>query len=125
MTPDWTRVRAESPGTPKYAYDPARAEAAKANSAAARKKNREAALTGAGLPTGENPTTSEIDYGADELEFLKAVDRYKRERHRPHPTWREILKVLVSLGYRKVATNEGATDGPGSDGHARPAEAVG
>jgi hypothetical protein len=42
-------------------------------------------------------------YTPDELEFLKAMDRYKRDNRRPWPTWSEVLAVLRSLGYRKVA----------------------
>ncbi len=42
------------------------------------------------------------DYTPDEVEFLKAVDAYKRLHNRPFPTLREFLAVVVSLGYRKV-----------------------
>lgn len=42
------------------------------------------------------------DYTDDELEFMKAMDRYKRENRRPHPTCTEVLAVMKSLGYRKV-----------------------
>lgn len=41
------------------------------------------------------------DYDADELEFLKAMDRYKRVNNRPFPTWSEVLGVLKGLGWRK------------------------
>lgn len=41
-------------------------------------------------------------YSADEVEFMNAVDRYKRERNRPFPTWDEVLAVAKSLGYRKL-----------------------
>ncbi len=123
MAPDWTRVGGDDRKKP-YVYDTGKSEATKVNAAEARKKSRDAALTGAGLPTGENPTTSEIDYADDEFEFLKAMDRYKREKHRPHPTYREVLKVLLALGYVKVF-QPGATDGTSSDGHAGPVQAVG
>jgi hypothetical protein len=43
------------------------------------------------------------DYTDEERLFLMAMERYKRERRRPYPTWREVLQVVVSLGYRKVA----------------------
>jgi|GEM_PF-5091753 len=36
-------------------------------------------------------------------EFLRAVDRYRRECKRPWPTATELLQIAVSLGYRKVA----------------------
>jgi hypothetical protein len=50
-----------------------------------------------------DPTTCERDYSDDEAEFMKAIDRYKRENRRPFPTWSEVLEVLHSLGYRRVA----------------------
>jgi hypothetical protein len=50
-----------------------------------------------------DPTTCERDYSDDEAEFMKAMDRYKRENRRPFPTWSEVLEVLHSLGYRRVA----------------------
>jgi hypothetical protein len=34
---------------------------------------------------------------------MKAMDQYKRANRRPFPTWSEVLEVLHSLGYRKVA----------------------
>lgn len=43
------------------------------------------------------------EYTPDEIEFMLAVDAYKRRRQRPYPTWTEILEVARSLGYRKVA----------------------
>ncbi len=57
-----------------------------------------------------DPTTCERDYSDDETEFMKAMDRYKRENRRPFPTWSEVLEVLRSLGYRRVAE---PTDLPG------------
>src|SRR5207253_5985915 len=57
-----------------------------------------------------DPTTCERDYTDDEIEFMKAMDQYKRSNRRPFPTWREVLEVLRSLGYRKV---EAATVLPG------------
>ena len=34
---------------------------------------------------------------------MKAMEEYKAEFARPFPTWSEVLEVLKSLGYRKVA----------------------
>ena len=42
------------------------------------------------------------DITAEEFVFLKAMERYQRTNHRRYPTWREVLFVLKSLGYRKV-----------------------
>lgn len=50
-----------------------------------------------------DPTTCERDYSNEEIEFMKAMDQYKRDNRRPFPTWSEVLEVLRALGYRKVA----------------------
>ena len=50
-----------------------------------------------------DPTTCERDYTEDEIAFMTAMDQYKRDNRRPFPTWSEVLEVLYSLGYRKVA----------------------
>ena len=50
-----------------------------------------------------DPTTCERDYDNGEIEFMKAMDDYKRRSGRQFPTWSEVLEVLISLGYRKVA----------------------
>ena len=65
------------------------------------------------------PTTCERDYNDDETDFMKAMDRYKRENRRPFPTWSEVLEVMRSLGYRRVAE---PTDWPGN-GPKNPAAA--
>ncbi len=41
------------------------------------------------------------DVTPEELEFLMAMERFQRKHHRRYPSWREILFVLRSLGYRK------------------------
>ena len=45
-------------------------------------------------------------YTYDETEFMLALDQYKRDNRRPFPTCSEVLLVLISLGYRKVAPKE-------------------
>jgi hypothetical protein len=50
-----------------------------------------------------DPTTCERDYTEEEIAFMRAMDQYKRDNRRPFPTWSEVLEVLYSLGYRKVA----------------------
>lgn len=41
------------------------------------------------------------EYTDDELELLRAVDRYKTRTGRRFPSVTEILSVVKSLGYRK------------------------
>lgn len=50
-----------------------------------------------------DPTTCERDYSGDEIEFMRAMDEYKRKSGRQFPTWSEVLEVLRAVGYRKVA----------------------
>jgi hypothetical protein len=50
-----------------------------------------------------DPTTCERDYRPDEVEFMTAMDDYKRRSGRMFPTWSEVLEVIRDLGYRKVA----------------------
>ncbi len=39
---------------------------------------------------------------ADVIEFVTAIDEYKRVHRRPFPSWSEVLEVLKSLGYRRA-----------------------
>lgn len=35
------------------------------------------------------------------LEFIAAIERFKKSHTRPFPSWSEVLHVLRGLGYRK------------------------
>ena len=48
-----------------------------------------------------DPTTCERDYSPEEVEFMGALDQYKRRSGRMFPTCSEILEVFKSLGYEK------------------------
>jgi len=39
----------------------------------------------------------------DVIEFITAIDDYKRLRQRPFPTWSEILEILKGLGYQRTS----------------------
>jgi hypothetical protein len=53
-----------------------------------------------------DPTTCERDYSLDEIEFMHALDRYKRANGRMFPTCSEVLEVIRSLGYAKLNPGE-------------------
>ena len=53
-----------------------------------------------------DPTTCERDYSLDEVEFMKAMDEYKRKSGRMFPTWSEVLEVVRSLGYAKQTAEQ-------------------
>ena len=51
-----------------------------------------------------DPTTCERDYTPDEIEFMSALDDYKRVSGRMFPTCSEVLEVIKNLGYQKAET---------------------
>jgi hypothetical protein len=53
-----------------------------------------------------DPTTCERDYTADEIEFMHALDAYKRSSGRMFPTCSEILEVVRNLGYARAEKSE-------------------
>ncbi len=64
-------------------------------------------------PTGErrarterrrriDPTTFDKQYTDEEMEFMNAVQRFKEQSGKSFPTYREVIKVAVLLGYRQV-----------------------
>jgi hypothetical protein len=73
-----------------------------------RSSRRAVAAAAAGLASSRrrnvDPTTCERDYQPEELEFMQAVERYKRCNGRPFPTCSELLEVVRSLGYVRVPT---------------------
>ena len=59
-----------------------------------------------------DPTTCERDYTEVEVEFMQAMDEYKRANGRMFPTCSEILEVLRDLGYQKVSNHASASNSP-------------
>ena len=81
----------------------AKARAGRRSAPAPRKsaggKPRSADRPTTATPDRSAPAMAEID--ADALEFIEAIDRFKREHGRPFPSWSEVLLVLRELGYRR------------------------
>ena len=50
-----------------------------------------------------DPTTCDRDYSPEEVEFMQAMEAYKRSSGRMFPTCSEILEVFKTLGYRRDA----------------------
>lgn len=59
-----------------------------------------------------DPTTCERNYSADEIEFMTALEGYKRTSGRMFPTCSEVLEVLRTLGYEKRPMVESAAPCP-------------
>jgi hypothetical protein len=64
-----------------------------------------------------DPTTCERDYSTEEVEFMHALDRYKRSSGRMFPTCSEMLEVIRGLGYAKVIAPPSASDASTGNGH--------
>ncbi|MCC9641702.1 hypothetical protein LOC71_05405 [Rhodopirellula sp. JC740] len=66
-----------------------------------------------------DPTTCERDYSEQEVEFMKAMDDYKRDSGRMFPTCSEVLEVLRSLNYVQLSDDQfeelGLVDAPESE----------
>ena len=67
-----------------------------------------------------DPTTCERDYTDQEVEFMNALDDYKRKSGRMFPTCSEVLEVLRGLGYVKLSANELGTYADSSAASAKP-----
>ena len=51
-------------------------------------------------PERSSPSMAEVD--AEALEFIAAIDRFKKEHGRPFPSWSEVLLIVRQLGYRRA-----------------------
>ena len=59
-----------------------------------------------------DPTTCEREYTDDELQFMQAMETYKRTSGRMFPTCSEVLEVLRGLGYSKAPAAAVANGNP-------------
>lgn len=69
-----------------------------------------------------DPTTCERDYNNEEIEFMHALDDYKRRAGRMFPTCSEILEVVRELGYHRLNPEQMATLGLGQESEQTAAE---
>ncbi len=54
----------------------------------------------------------EGEFSGELLEFVMAIDEYKRVNNKPFPSWSEVFEVIRFLGYRKVAPKGEHIDRP-------------
>ena len=68
---------------------------------------------GPGRRRGEiRKAAEEGEISGELLEFLMAIDEYKRVNERPFPSWTEVFELIQFLGYRKVANRAGHVNSP-------------
>ena len=53
-----------------------------------------------------DPTTCERDYSIPEVDFMNAMEKYKRKSGRMFPTCSEVLEVIRDLGYVQLTPAE-------------------
>jgi hypothetical protein len=54
-----------------------------------------------------DPTTFDKQYTDDEMEFMNAVQRFKEQSGKAFPSYGEVLKLAVELGYRQFESDPG------------------
>lgn len=65
-------------------------------------------------------TAEEGEMTDELLEFVLAIDEYKRLNNRPFPSWSEVFEVIRYLGYRRVADQGSHIDRPAADKSGTP-----
>ena len=68
-------------------------------------KARSKALGKGGKPTstrGRSQATPADDMPDEVVEFITAIDEYKRKHQRPFPNWSEVLEIVKALGYERT-----------------------
>lgn len=59
---------------------------------------------GPGRRRGEvRRAAEEGEISGELLQFIMAIDEYKKINERPFPSWSEVFEIIQYLGYRKVA----------------------
>lgn len=91
--PSSPKKKSPSSDSPKLKSAPARAT----SPAKAEKTEEDSA------EDGKVGATRPDEMPAEVLEFIQAIDEYKRINRRPFPSWSEVLEVLKALGYNRVA----------------------
>jgi hypothetical protein len=65
-------------------------------------RKKKAAKRGATKTTAATKSPIKPDaMSRDVIEFITAVDDYKRKNQRPFPSWSEILDIVKALGYAR------------------------
>lgn len=92
MSPKKTSSKKAAPKKPT-------ADTSSARKAPAKRKASVKASAGSKKKPATAPKPSEME--GDVLEFIQAIDDYKRAEGRPFPTWSEILDIVKELGYER------------------------
>jgi hypothetical protein len=50
--------------------------------------------------------TSDKEYSRDEMDFLAAVEEYKKRKARKFLAYTEVFQIMLEMGYRKFGLND-------------------
>ena len=104
MTPTPSKPKSAKKPTKKKAAKKkkkvAKSKATKKPNAAAKKRGKKAAKTA--HEKNRNPIRPD-EMSGDLVEFITAIDSYKRIHERPFPSWSEVLDIIKALGYSRSA----------------------
>ena len=79
----------------------ARPKSGAAGGSKQQRAGKEPELAGADIDEPERATPPLAEVDAEALEFIAAIERFKKQHSRPFPSWSEVLLVLRQLGYRR------------------------
>ena len=101
MTPTPQKTKKAKKATKKTTKATTRKKTAKKKvTPESRKRARKAAKTA--HENNRNPIRPDEMTG-DLVEFITAIDSYKRIHERPFPSWSEVLEIVKALGYSRSA----------------------
>lgn len=101
--PNLSRKKSET-HPEKPAHKPAEKRAHSGKETANSSKRATAARSGAETEEeGKGGSMRPDEMPAEVVEFIQAIDEYKRIHCRPFPSWSEVLEVLKALGYERAA----------------------
>jgi hypothetical protein len=50
----------------------------------------------------DRSTHNDLEIDGEVLEFIAAIERFKKANGRPFPNWSEVLQIVRAMGYRRA-----------------------
>ena len=98
------KARSKSAGKAKAAKPAVKSSArpaAKKPAARAKPTAKVAAPKAEAIEEPERSSAPMAEVDADVLEFIAAIDTFKKQHGRPFPSWSEVLLIVRQLGYQR------------------------
>ncbi|MCB9878539.1 MAG: hypothetical protein H6835_13155 [Planctomycetes bacterium] len=95
------KARSKPAAKAKAAKPAAKPAAKKAKAAAQPVKKAPPAPKAAAIAEPERSSAPMAEVDGEVLEFIAAIDTFKKQHGRPFPSWSEVLLIVRQLGYRR------------------------